>query len=148
MTPNNFLGISELQPGLTTAPGKNDEVALIGRRCQDCGTRCFPARVRCVSCFGGNIEPTQLERVGKIDAFTIVRQGSPGYYGKVPYALAMVSIGDDMVTLSPLAGKPVDEWKRGDTVASYALVLPKGDEQTPLLTYAFHPATELDLAEA
>ncbi len=141
-----LLATEELEPGLTTSAGERGDIQLIGHRCLDCGTRFFPARMRCVSCFGANTQPIELERTGLVDAFTIVRQAPPGYYGPVPYVLAMVTIGNDVITLTQLSGKPVNEWQRGDTVASYACSLPNADGKQ-LSTYTFRPATPEDIAQ-
>lgn len=138
---------SDLQPGLTTAPEADGRLTLIGRKCDDCGARFFPARARCVACYGGNIAPVELERVGTVDTFTIVRQAPPGYHGQVPYALGMVVLGNAVHVLAHLTGKAIDTWRRGDTVAAYALPLLVGPERQPRRTYAFRPASEEDLCE-
>lgn len=150
MSDSRVLGkqhdVPELQPGLTTAPDPRGAVRLIGQRCEDCGTRFFPARMRCVSCYRGNIHSTELARIGKVDAFTIVRQAPPGYHGQMPYVLGMVKVDNDVVTLCHLTGKCIEDWRRGDTVACYAMILPVGISQEPRRTYSFRPATAQDLA--
>ena len=141
-------GIAELQPGVTTEPGMRGDVRLVGRRCTACGVRVFPARLRCVSCFSERLERVELSRLGKVDAFTVVREAPPGYHGPVPYVLGQVVFDNDIVALSHLVGKPVDDWRRGDIVASYVLELPAGSKQVPHRTFAFQPASPQDLAEA
>ena len=141
-------GIAELQPGATTEPGTRGDVRLVGRRCTVCGVRCFPARMRCVSCFSDRMERVELNRIGKVDAFTVAREAPPGYHGPVPYVLGQVVFDNDIVALSHLVGKPVDDWRRGDIVASYVLELPAGGKRVPHRTFAFYPASPQDLAEA
>jgi uncharacterized protein len=136
-----------LLPGTFETAGPDGAIRLIGRACADCGTRSFPARERCVACYGGNLGPAALERVGKVDAFTIIRQAPPGYHGPVPYVLAMVIVGNDVHVLAHLVGRPVDGWRRGETVAACALALPAGPERREHLAYAFRPATADDLDE-
>ena len=150
MTPGHrsIPDIAELQPGLTTGPGARGEVRLVGQRCAACGTRAFPPRLRCVSCFSDSTERVELSRVGKVDAFTVVRQPPPGYRGPVPYVLGQVLFDNDLVALSHLAGKPVEDWRRGDIVASYAFELPVGADAAPHRTFAFYPVSPQDLAEA
>lgn len=140
--------IAELQSGVTTEPGTRGDVRLVGRRCTACGVRVFPARLRCVSCFSERMERVVLSRLGKVDAFTVVREAPPGYHGPVPYVLGQVVFDNDIVALSHLVGKPVDDWRRGDIVASYVLELPAGSKQVPHRTFAFQPASPQDLAEA
>ncbi len=141
-------GIAELQPGTTTEPGTRGDVRLVGRRCTVCGVRVFPARMRCVSCFSDRMEQVELTRTGTVDAFTVVREAPPGYHGPVPYVLGQVVFDNDIVALSHLVGKPVDDWRRGDVVASYVLELPAGSRRVPHRTFAFYPASPQDLAEA
>lgn len=136
--------VSDLTPGLHTAPDNRGDMALIAHRCRECGTRCFPQRMRCVNCFSDSLEPSQLGRIGKVDAFTIVRQRPPGYYGHVPYVLAMVQVDNDVITLCHLIGDDADGWRRGDTVACCEFVLPVGPERQPKRTYAFRRAEERD----
>jgi len=66
------LPASRSGPGITTEPGTRS-----GVRCQPariaCGVHVFPARLRCVSCFSEGMERVELGRIGKVDAFTVVR---------------------------------------------------------------------------
>lgn len=137
--------IADLQPGLHTAPDTNGDLNLIAHRCEDCGTRFFPRRTRCVCCYGDKIVPSQLGRIGKVDAFTIVRQAPPGYHGHVPYVLAMVQVDNDVVTLCHLVGRDLDQWKRGNAVASCEFILPVGPSMERKRTYAFRAIEERDL---
>ncbi len=137
--------VSDLQPGLHTSPDACGDLALIAQQCTQCGTRCFPRRMRCVNCFSEDFESVQLGRIGKVDACTVVRQAPPGYNGHMPYVLAMVLVEDDIVTLCHLVGKDVQDWHRGDAVASCELILPVGPDRQLKRTFAFRPVEQRDL---
>jgi uncharacterized OB-fold protein len=112
-----------IQPGTFSEPTDQGDVHLLGSECEDCGQRMFPARRRCVRCFGPNLGELVLERDGTLVSLTVVRQAPPGYWGPTPYVLGMVELGDGLQVLTHLIGKPVDAWRTGDAVQSCALSL-------------------------
>ena len=107
-----------------TAAGPRDEIRLIGSRCLDCEARSFPTRLSCSRCYGHNLEPHELARLGRVERFTIVRQAPQGYFGPVPYVLGDVTLEDGVSVMTNLVGKDVEGWRAGDLVAAYALRLP------------------------
>lgn len=132
-----------IRPGLFNEPDEAGRINLLGSKCEECGQRMFPSRIRCVSCYGARLSETKLGRVGKVDCFTTVRQAPPGYAGPVPYVLAMVVLGNDVHVLAHLTGKPVDAWRVGEDVVACALPLPgAGGERA---AYAFRPANPEEL---
>lgn len=112
---------------------------LRGAQCRACGQRMFPARLCCVVCFSRQVEPLLLGGIGKVTAFTVVRQAPPGYAGPVPYVLAMVLLGNDVHVLTHLVQREPEAWRIGDAVLPCTLTLPgrNGD----FLCHAFHPAS-------
>lgn len=123
-----------------TKPGLHGEISLIGSCCRDCGTRFFPQHASCINCFGHHLDSIELERVGKVNRFTIVRQAPTGYFGPVPYVIGNVILDDGVSVVSQLIGKNAEDWQRGDIVAAYALELPSGDGDAPTVQcYGFGP---------
>lgn len=139
-----------VMPGTYTPPGRRNDIHLVGQRCRKCGTRFFPGgRVNCTSCYNSDLEPAELTRLGKVDAFTIARQAPRGYYGPVPFAIGSVALDDGASVICQMIGKEPGAWQCGDRVASYAFVLPRDPEKgTGLLCYGFAPAMPEDLAES
>jgi len=138
-----------VMPGAFTPPGERDDIRLVGQRCRKCGARFFPGgRVSCTACYGADLEPAQLARLGKVDAFTIARQAPRGYYGPVPFAVGSVVLDDGASVICQLIGKEAQAWQCGERVASYAFALPRDPEKRDsVLCYGFAPATPEDLAE-
>jgi len=131
--------------GAFSDPGANGEISLYAGRCRRCGKRSFPTRLRCVNCYGADIDIVPLSRVGNVLTFTIVRMAPAGYAGPVPYVVGQVRIGDDITVLAPLVGKAPEFWRAGDAVASYALTLRDGGQNSPAeVCFSFRPATEQD----
>jgi uncharacterized OB-fold protein len=125
-------------PNLFSAPDARGRIHLLASQCRDCNERMFPARMRCVSCYGPNLETVSLDRTGKVESYTVIRQAPPGYGGDVPYVLGIVLLGNKVRVLSHLVGKPVDGWAAGDEVSSCVLPLPVASSQENLtLSYAF-----------
>jgi uncharacterized OB-fold protein len=135
-----------IRPGLFDEPDASGRIHLLGSKCEDCGQRMFPARARCVGCYGANLSEVRLERLGKVDCFTIVRQAPPGYAGPVPYVLAMVVLGNDVHVLAHLTGKAVGSWRAGESVVACAMpLLIDPEEARHALSYAFRPAKPEDI---
>jgi uncharacterized OB-fold protein len=127
-----------LQPGLFRETGADGEITLLGSVCSDCAQRMFPPRKRCVKCFGASLTVQPLESLGKVESSTVIRMAPPGYHGAVPYALGIVLLGNDVHVLAHLTGKPVDDWRLGESVVSHAMVLPVGPSGVkPKLTFCF-----------
>lgn len=141
--PNVFRAVG----GAFSAPGLKGEIALHAGQCRDCKTRMFPARQRCVTCYGEIIDLVVLPRVGKLLTYTIVRLAPPGYMGPVPYVVGQVGIDNDITVLTPLVGKAPEAWRAGDAVASYALEIQGGaQDAAPAVCFSFKPASQQDLS--
>jgi uncharacterized OB-fold protein len=128
-----------------TEAGPRGEISLIGSRCLDCGSHSFPTRASCSRCFGHNLLPLELTRLGRVERCTIVRQAPQGYFGPVPYVLGDVTLEDGVSVLTNLVGKPVEAWRPGDPVAAYGLRLPtqrSGDAAAEC--FCFRPRTAED----
>jgi uncharacterized OB-fold protein len=131
-------------PGTYTQAGVNGEIQLVAQRCSDCGTRFFPARSRCSRCFSDKLEPVTLDRAGMVDCFTVVRQAPKGFAGPVPYVIGNVKV-DGVTVLAHLVGKPVEDWRAGDAVASYVYAIcPVSGGNKAVECYAFAPAQAAD----
>lgn len=115
--------------------GRDDRVALLGARCSACATLMFPRRLRCVNCFGAEMEAADLVGPGRVLSFTTVRQPPPGYEGPTPYVLGQVEI-HGVTVLAHLTGREPEEWKVGDVVVPCSVLLGQGDGDTSL-SYGF-----------
>lgn len=107
-----------------TEAGPRGEINLVGSHCRDCGAHCFPTRASCSRCYGHNLDAVKLTRLGRVERFTIVRQAPPGYFGPVPYVLGDVRLDDGVSLVTNLVGKAPGQWRSGDLVAVYGLLLP------------------------
>src|SRR4030042_745290 len=83
--------------------GPDEELALIGSRCQKCGDHFFPKRNICLSCGQEDIEETPLGRRGKIWTYTVARQTPPGSPTQAPYVIAVVQLAEGGVVQGVLA---------------------------------------------
>lgn len=95
-----------------------DEVPyLIASRCQNCQHVAFPKMVVCPACSTPDkMEEIELSREGKIDTFSVLHVGAPGF--PVPYVVGYVKLpeGPKVFTIirhdvetygSPAIGNPV-----------------------------------------
>ena len=133
-----------VQEGIFVGPAPDGGLNLIGSSCADCGQKMFPARARCVKCFGGRLEELRFEPRGKVVSFTIVRQAPPGYFGVVPYVLGMVEIEGGVQVLTHLVGKAPESWQAGNVVHSRGMSLPLDPRaQRSGQAFAFGPFKEI-----
>lgn len=132
------------QFGQFSPQGPRGEIALIAAQCRQCKKRMFPPRERCVACFGSDLSSCHLPRKAEVVTFTVVRQAPAGYNGAVPYVLGQVRIDGEITVLSHLVGKPLEQWRPGDQVASYVLEI-NDKAGKPTAFHSFRPATPADL---
>ena len=93
-----------LREGIFRLPSRPDEEpALIGSRCQECGDHFFPKRQICLNCGQEGIEETALSRRGKIWAYTVARQTPPGSLVQAPYVIAMVQLTEGVMVQAVLS---------------------------------------------
>lgn len=88
------------------------ELHLVGARCNECGTHCFPVQVSCPRC-GAGTSTVALPRRGRLWSCTVQRiRPKPPYVGAdefEPFAVGYVDLGPLRVE-TQLQGKAVDAW--------------------------------------
>jgi len=93
-----------LREGIFRLPsGPDEEPALIGSRCQNCGDHFFPKRYICLSCGQEGIEETALGGRGKIWTYTVARQTAPGSLMQAPYVIVVVQLAEGAMVQAVLA---------------------------------------------
>lgn len=84
------------------------DTALLGTRCNDCGTSFFPPErgfCRNPACGSADLSETELSRRGKIWSFSVNHYDAPApFMGKAPYTVVAVELANEqMVVLGQLA---------------------------------------------
>lgn len=94
------------------------ESRLAGSRCGTCDTHAFPIQATCPRC-GAAMYEVALPATGSVWSCTVQRiRPKPPYEGPAdfePFAVGYVDLGPVRVE-SRLEGKPVDEWRIGESV--------------------------------
>jgi uncharacterized OB-fold protein len=141
---------------MTTAPAiegwftTGDAPALLGTRCQACGTVFFPreeAFCRNPACSGEAFDEVPLSRRGRVWSYTDARyQPPPPYVPRTdpyePFALAAVELADEgLVVLGQVAdGYGVDDLAVGAEVELVVEPLYTDDAGTVRTTWRWRPA--------
>jgi uncharacterized protein len=82
-------------------------------KCTKCGKVMFPPRIVCPACGGRDFTATHIKDKGKIDTFTVIRVAPSGFGDQVPYAVAIVDLGDGVKILVQIADIEPNELKIG-----------------------------------
>ena len=72
---------------------KDNQPYLIGSRCKNCDHVSFPKKEVCPACITkGAMEEVPLSRIGKVDTFSVLHVGAPGF--PVPYVVGYVKMAE------------------------------------------------------
>jgi len=85
-------------------------------KCKKCGKVLFPPRLICPACHNREFEPTHINDHGKVETFTVIRVAPSGFTDQVPYAVAIVDVGQGVRILCQVADVEPEELKIGMTV--------------------------------
>jgi len=120
----------------------DEEPALEGSRCPQCGDTFYPPRVICLNCYHEGLDRVALSRRGKLWTFTIARMAPPGALMTAPYVIAQVELPEAVIIPTVLTGVDPDAVRIGmdlELVVEKASVNAEGAE---VMTFKFRPAKE------
>lgn len=120
---------------------------LRGGRCADCGTVDFPRSASCPRCASERVEDHELARRGTLWTWTVQRfPPKPPYIGPEPfepYAVGYVELPGEVMVESRLVGAPPEAFAIGMPVELVVVPFTETPDGSPLVTFAFQPATEV-----
>ncbi|HEU4759034.1 MAG TPA: Zn-ribbon domain-containing OB-fold protein [Dehalococcoidia bacterium] len=120
--------------------GPDEEPALEGSRCPQCGDTFYPPRVVCLNCYHEGMERVALSRHGTLWTFTIARMAIPGSLVSAPYVIAQVELPEGVMVATVLTGVDPEAVRIGmalELVVEKASVNAEGAE---VMTFKFRPA--------
>ena len=121
------------------APG--EAPLLIGNRCKACGAKFFPKTPVCPKCIEKDaMEETFIKGKGKLDVFSIVNAGLPGF--KVPSIQAYIQLDDGPRIWSLVTGcePSEDSLKPGMEMEMVIDKVREDEEGNELISYQFKPS--------
>jgi uncharacterized protein len=83
------------------------------KKCIKCDKVMFPPRIVCPACGSRNFADAPLNDHGQVETFTVIRVAPSGFGDQVPYAVAIVNLGDGVKILCQIADIEPDELKIG-----------------------------------
>jgi uncharacterized protein len=87
---------------------------LTVRRCAACGALQWPPRLRCAGCGGPEFGPAVLPGRGLVHTFTVCHRAfDPWFAARVPYAIAVVEVGDGIRLTGNYLGASPDDLRCG-----------------------------------
>lgn len=129
-----------LREGVFRLPSAPDEeAALIGSRCQNCGDHFFPRRHICPNCGQEGIEETTLSRRGNVWSYTVARQTPPGSLMQAPYVIAMVQLPEGAVVPTVLSECDPEAVDVGMEVEMVLEKMGTSAEGNDLMAFKFKP---------
>jgi uncharacterized OB-fold protein len=82
---------------------ENNTPYLIGSKCKQCGYVAFPKKVVCPACVTkGSMVEIQLSRRGRLDTFSVLHVGPPGF--ATPYVVGYVVLPEGPRVFSMIKG--------------------------------------------
>lgn len=119
-----------------------DTPRLCAARCETCAKLHFPAAITCPYCGGDRVTATLVGPTGQVRLFTVVATRPPGYRGPLPYGFGVVELdGAGLEVITRLTESDPARLRAGLPVTLVVEPLFADDDGTPVLTYAFAPAT-------
>jgi uncharacterized protein len=115
-----------------------DRTTLIGGRCRECQSVCFPKQDFCPYCSEGSVHEIELSRSGTLWAWTAVTAAPPGYEGPVPYGFGVVELPEGVRVVARLTEADPAKLTGGQQMVLVLDPLIDTDERK-VLTYAFAP---------
>lgn len=112
---------------------------LLGRECNECGTRFFGAPAFCIRCTSASLKPVELSREGTLYTFTVVHQAPPGWQGPVPYILGSVKLPEGMRITSEIVDCPLEKVKIGMRMDLVFRTGGKMADGTEIVVYKWRP---------
>lgn len=129
-----------LREGIFRLPSSADEEpALIGSRCQNCGDHFFPKRHICLSCGQEEIEEAALGRRGKIWTYTVARQTPPGSLMQAPYVIAVVQLTEGAMVQAVLSDCDLEAVHIGMEVEMVVEKMGTSADGDDLMAFKFKP---------
>jgi uncharacterized protein len=116
----------------------DDGPTLVGGRCRECESVCFPIQDVCPYCSEESVHEIKLSRAGTLWAWTAVTAAPPGYEGPVPYGFGVVELPEGVRVITRLTEADPAKLTHGQRMA-LVLDLLVEDEEHRVLTYAFAP---------
>jgi len=119
---------------------KDEKPYLIGSKCKICGYVAFPKKVVCPVCLTKeSMEEIELSGKGKIDTFSVLHVGAPGF--AVPYVVAYVVLQEGSKVFSMIEGcEPSEKSLEVGTDVELVVGKIRDDEQgNEVIGYKFKP---------
>ena len=117
----------------------DDEPALVGGRCRECSSVCFPKQDVCPYCSEDAVHEIELSRSGTLWAWTAVTAAPPGYEGPVPYGFGVVELPEGIRVVTRLTEADPAKLTYGQSMRLVLDPLIESEERR-VSTYAFAPA--------
>jgi len=135
--------VNLLHPSSVYVPAEPGEgPALIGSRCDACGTIVFPRMPVCPACHrNGTMKDMQIGRTAKLFSHTIARSAPKGF--KAPFFQAFVDLPEGPRIFALIgAGCPVEDGALQDGMDMRLVIEPLADtpENQDFVTYKYVPA--------
>ena len=138
-TPGSSRKQISINEKLFKLPSPGEEPHLAGVKCRNCGEFFFPKRTRCINCFAEEMDEVALSKKGKIYAYTIVHNATPGYTGPLPYGVGAIELPEGIVILSPLTQCDFDKLEVGTAVELVIEKLYEDENGNDVMSYKFRP---------
>lgn len=121
-----------------------DDVALVGSRCETCGSHYFPQALGCrnPACDATVVARVLLGRRGRLHSYTVQHYQPPALFRMspwAPYAIGLVELEEGLKVMAMLTGMDLDALEIGTSLRLVAEPLYEDEAGGAVLTYKYAP---------
>jgi uncharacterized OB-fold protein len=93
-----------------------DQNKVIYSVCEMCDRNFLPPQKKCLECEKGDLEIREAPKTGKIETYTIIHVSTPDFKSEVPFAIGIISLGDNLRIMGRIQCSTFDELSIGREV--------------------------------
>ncbi len=116
-----------------------DPPALLGSRCEACGSHLFPRTDACTYCAADAPTAVELSGRGTLWSWTAVTAPPPGYEGDIPFGIGVVELPEGVRVITRLTESDPGRLAEGQEMELRVVPLHRDAEGHEVVTYAFAP---------
>ncbi len=128
-----------LEPSVLKIGVQEEEDALVGSKCKECGRYFFPQRKWCAHCAEPTTEVVELSKEGTISSYSLMARKQNYCLVELPYILGEVMMPEGILIYSVINAKDPKELRMGQKARFGTTEIKKDEKGNSVMAYWFTP---------